>query len=132
MKFSIKDFFNKFDQIRSLLPIWSHLLKKSLMENFTFCAVIDGENPKMKKWVQYFHIHSRLLELNKKYIPKVNGSQNRSKAIPPKNILQQRLWELYTVLPRSWIAKMTDKGGGKNIKGIATHRHDLFSIQTFW
>ena len=26
MKFSIKDFFNKYDQIRSLLRIWSHLL----------------------------------------------------------------------------------------------------------
>ena len=39
MKFSIKDFFSKCDQIRSLLRIWSHLLKKSLTENFTFCAV---------------------------------------------------------------------------------------------
>ena len=37
--FSIKDFFSKCDQIRSLLRIWSHLLKKSLMENFIFCAV---------------------------------------------------------------------------------------------
>ena len=34
MKFSIKDFFSKCDQIRSFLRIWSHLLKKSLMENF--------------------------------------------------------------------------------------------------
>ena len=40
MKFSIKDFFNKCDQIRSFLRIWSHLLKKSLIENFNFCAVI--------------------------------------------------------------------------------------------
>ena len=31
MKFSIKDFFSK----------WSHLLNKSLMESFIFCAVID-------------------------------------------------------------------------------------------
>ena len=38
MKFSIKDFFSKCDQIRRKLRIWSHLLKKSLMENFTFCA----------------------------------------------------------------------------------------------
>ena len=41
MKFSIKDFFSKCDQIHSFLRIWSHLLKKSLMENFIFCAVID-------------------------------------------------------------------------------------------
>ena len=39
MKFSVKDFFSKCEQIRSKLRIWSHLLKKSLMENFIFCAV---------------------------------------------------------------------------------------------
>ena len=39
MKFSIKDFFSKFDQIRRKLRIWSHLLNKSWMENFIFCAV---------------------------------------------------------------------------------------------
>ena len=39
LKFSIKDFFTKCDQIRSFLWIRSHLLKKSLMENFRFCAV---------------------------------------------------------------------------------------------
>ena len=39
MKFSIKDFFSKCEQNRSLLGIWSHLLKKSLMENFIFCTV---------------------------------------------------------------------------------------------
>ena len=36
MKFSINDFFSKYDQIRRKLRIWSHLLKKSLMENFFF------------------------------------------------------------------------------------------------
>ena len=41
MKFSINDFFGKCDQIRSFRRIWSHLLKKSLMENFIFCAVLD-------------------------------------------------------------------------------------------
>ena len=39
MKFSIKDFFDKCDQIVSFLRILSHLLKKSLMKNFIFCAV---------------------------------------------------------------------------------------------
>ena len=36
MKFSIKDFASKSDQIRSSLRIWSYLLKKSLMENLSF------------------------------------------------------------------------------------------------
>ena len=39
MKFSIKDFYSKCDQISRKLRIWSHLLKKSLMGNFIFCAV---------------------------------------------------------------------------------------------
>ena len=34
MKFSIKDFFSKCDQIPSILRIWSHWLKKSLTEHF--------------------------------------------------------------------------------------------------
>ena len=40
MKFSIKGFFSKFDQIRNFLRIRSYLLKKSLMENLIFCAVM--------------------------------------------------------------------------------------------
>ena len=39
MKFSITYFFSKCDQIRRKLRIWSHLLKKSVIENFIFCAV---------------------------------------------------------------------------------------------
>ena len=38
MKFVIKDFFSKCDQTRRKLRIWSHLLRKSLMENLIFCA----------------------------------------------------------------------------------------------
>ena len=40
MKFSIKDFFSKCEQIRNFLRIFSHLRKKSLMENVIFCAVV--------------------------------------------------------------------------------------------
>ena len=39
MKFSIKDFFSKCDQIRSFLRIWSNLLKKSTKDNFSFYAL---------------------------------------------------------------------------------------------
>ena len=54
MKFSIKDFFSKCDQIRNFLRIWSHLLKKSLIENFIFCAVEDK--------------NMKLVELNEKIV----------------------------------------------------------------
>ena len=40
MKFFINDFFSKCEQIRRNVRIWLHLLKKSLMENLIFCAVI--------------------------------------------------------------------------------------------
>ena len=39
MNFSIKDFFSKCDKICRIMRIWSYLLKKSLIENFIFCAV---------------------------------------------------------------------------------------------
>ena len=39
MNFSIKYFFSKCDKIRRKLHFWSHLLKKSLLKNFIFCAV---------------------------------------------------------------------------------------------
>ena len=38
MKFFIKDFFSKCDQILRKIRIWSYLMKKSLIENFIFCA----------------------------------------------------------------------------------------------
>ena len=40
MMFFIRDFFSKCDQIRWKLQICSYLLKKSLIENFIFRAVI--------------------------------------------------------------------------------------------
>ena len=39
MKFSIRDFYNKCNQVNNFTRIWSHLPKKSLMENFIFSAV---------------------------------------------------------------------------------------------
>ena len=57
MKFSIKDYFSKCDQIPRKLRIWSHLLKKSLMENFIFCAVkgvLIWEKNILVKWGPWF------------------------------------------------------------------------------
>ena len=72
MKFSIKKFLSKCDQIRRKLRIWSHLLKKFLTENFILCAVDYTCPPRggrlyqliFKQWYlknrgskQYFHQH---------------------------------------------------------------------------
>ena len=46
IKFSIKDFFSKCDQIRSFLRIWSHLLKKSSVEKFIYLCSDLFENCK--------------------------------------------------------------------------------------
>ena len=40
MKFFIKDFFSKCNQIGIFMRIWSRLLKKSLMKNFICFAVL--------------------------------------------------------------------------------------------
>ena len=57
MKFSIKDFFSKCNQIRSFLPIWSHLPKKSLMENFIFCVVLIADILQILKfWKQKLRV----------------------------------------------------------------------------
>ena len=59
MKFSIKDFLSKCDQIRSFLRIRSHLPKKSLMANFIFCAVLQIvhmiKNPAFLRGIQGLH-----------------------------------------------------------------------------
>ena len=38
-KFSFKDLFNKYVQIRSFMQIWSQLRQKLLMKNFIICSV---------------------------------------------------------------------------------------------
>ena len=43
-KFSTEGFFSKCDQFRSFLRIWSHLLKKFIMEKFIFCTVLVYRN----------------------------------------------------------------------------------------
>ena len=52
MKFSISDFFSKLDQIPMKPRILSHLLKKSVLENFIFCAVRTKIVP-ASSWLQF-------------------------------------------------------------------------------
>ena len=60
-----KDFFSKCDQIRRRLWIWSHILKKSLMENFTFCVVYYSSKGKAKSQFNKLFGH---FEIGSKYI----------------------------------------------------------------
>ena len=64
MKFSIKDFVSKFNQIRSFRRIWSHLLKKSLMKNFIYCVVFtvnfehsQNVNQVFSCWFKPFYVN---------------------------------------------------------------------------
>ena len=41
MKFSVKDFFSNVTKSAVSLRIWTHLLKKSLVESFNFCTVLQ-------------------------------------------------------------------------------------------
>ena len=50
MKFFIKDFFCKYDS-----QLWSHLLKKSLMENFIFLC---NDFFRWKKWDSSNHMYN--------------------------------------------------------------------------
>ena len=50
MKFSIKYFFSKYDQIHNFLRIWSHLLKKSLIETIIFFAILPAKKLEYFGW----------------------------------------------------------------------------------
>ena len=67
MKFSIEDFFSKCDQIRRKLRIWSHLLKKSLIENFIFCAVLALSTLKFAKSLENYLYFVKLGNLKNVY-----------------------------------------------------------------
>ena len=67
MKFSIKDFFSKFQQISRKLRIWSHLLKKVLMENLNFCAVM-----------LFYRLHERQTAVEKEFGTRLEMARPRS------------------------------------------------------
>ena len=64
MKFSVKGF----------LWIWSHLLKKSLMENFIFCAVVGAKERSLVYILPILWILSLVL-FNLKQIVKYRNSE---------------------------------------------------------
>ena len=49
-----EDFFSKYDQIRSFLRIWSHLLKKTLTENYFLCSGRSGVFIVTSEYISHF------------------------------------------------------------------------------
>ena len=64
--------FSKCDHIRSFLRIWSHLLKKSLIESFIFFAVIDLI---ARSYLDHSSIN-RMKSTSKNEIPSITSSSN--------------------------------------------------------
>ena len=80
MQFSIKDFFNICDQIHSFLQIWSDLLKKSIIGNLIFCAVLGNPqgqtsffssehnyNQQYRQWNSFLYFDKLFNEGNKSW-----------------------------------------------------------------
>ena len=76
MKFFIKNLFNKYDQIRSFLWVWSHLLKNFLIENFICCycarIVFAGSEQVFNKTLHKNDFSSKS-NLNGIYVFKMNN-----------------------------------------------------------
>ena len=99
IKFSIKDFFSKCDKIRRKPRIWSHLLKKSLMEklHFLYSYVFEISNlwPLRARFNLYTKVPnkrgggvliSRGLEIcvkyNKRGVWNIRGGRKRVNRVP--------------------------------------------------
>ena len=97
-KLSIKNFFSKCDQIRSFLRIYSHLLNKSLMENFIFVQCVTG----IAKEIVMAHNNRYVIVI---YMESINDLGHKW----IRNILHQietKLKKLKKVHPESWILFM--------------------------
>ena len=64
MKFFIKDFCNKYDQICRKLRIWSHLLKEYLIGNCMFRAESDSSHSMIIWQVIWLYLNSCLIDMN--------------------------------------------------------------------
>ena len=75
MEFSINDFVSKCDQICSFLRIWSHFLKKSLMENFIICTVryLTGSSIRLWDYTSTLYLFWGSFELRVSHFSKTYG-----------------------------------------------------------
>ena len=122
MKFSIKDLFSKCDQIRRKLRIWSHLLKKSLWENFIFCVV-----PQLKEYAQV------LVIFIKKTCGRAHACNQVTTTIQILGISRLTNKTVKTLLPLniiSFMCKKRSKSARKYLQtGYTTYRPGLSSWQ---
>ena len=100
MKFPINDFFSKCDQIHRQLRIWSHLLKKSLMENFTFCATsfLNGHFPEWK--ISWLDISPRGPSPNEQFLEWTFPQQKVLRMSSPQKF--SRITYLISSIKRDW------------------------------
>ena len=119
MKFSIKDFFHKCDQICTFLRIWSHLLKKSLMKNFFSCAV----SRKSMMMSNYNKNLKNPFEGNQKH----QNSQKRFKKYLFRHLFQDLFWKIFEILESYQNRKIIKNFSRK------TFSWNLFrSLKSFW
>ena len=104
MKFSIKDFCSKCDQIRSFQGIWSHLLEKSLMENFIFCAVLENHFSKCKfKMNRLIAENEQILKIFENQIEQYKQDFDLAQQDITKTLFQKILEKTLKEFHRKWI-----------------------------
>ena len=81
MKIFVKDFFSKCDQIHRKLRIWSYLLKKSLMENLVFCAVVMLS--KTVEHVSIYVTHKQYCSRKAKLVLKLSSNSHSTISVCP-------------------------------------------------
>ena len=132
MKFSIKDFFSKCDQIRSIMRIWSHLLNKSLMENFTFCAVypfavplVVEEFPCWRKMDIHFYSQNKQKWLSQSNQTRTNSDNQNCSHLLEKKVLHRNKIYNFTLFISVWNFIVTNWNFSEDQKypgiGIDTH-----------
>ena len=90
MRFFIKDFCSKCDQIRRKLRIWSHLLENYLMENFILCALGGIFKP-----IKLLAAQSTAYTLRNRQVKQPFVKENEKKNICIKEIYICKILEIY-------------------------------------
>ena len=100
MKFTIKDFFSKYEQIHSFQRIWSHLLKKSLMVKPSF-FVQCRKTIFVSRKINYIQMnYMNLVKQLRDMCDAQNGFNFSSGISPKQNLIEANLNTNFTIWPR--------------------------------